>query len=173
MLALSLGRSGFQIFVFFVACSTLVGKIRFEGSLGNHAEIYLFIFSAEIVEIIVIVKSIFGLFIVVERPLFDFSLGAPLGTRALDRDLRRGRRRRMRLKECLDLFWSREVTVDQFEKHFVNDFAVGCQIRSDAHLLHLGMRNALARLWPRFQEELIAIFYSMILTCESQPENRL
>ena len=64
----------------------------------------------------------------------------------------------MRLEKRANLLWRGQPAVNQFKEDGLDDFAVGCQFRCDAHLLHKRMRDALACFRPDLQEKIEALF---------------
>ena len=172
---LAASRSGFVfgfvlgLFLVFVGLDVLT-EFCFQFQLRN-PEVYLFFVSADLVQFRLILWPCLVL-VFVKGALLHLWLGAPLGPRTLDRDLRWRRRRRIRLEEGPRFFRSGQAAVNQLEENLVDDFAVRREVRSDAHLLHERVRNALLCLRPNSQELVIAFFNGCRSRSKTKPENR-
>ena len=115
------------------------------------AKVNLILFDAEIVQILILVRSVFAIFIVLERMLFHLGLAA-LGAWPLDGHLRWRRRRRMRLKEGANLLRGGQPAVDQLQEYCIHNIAIRSKFRGNAHLLQNKVRQPLTRFRPDLQE---------------------
>src|SRR5215469_4088891 len=134
-------------------------------------DLLLFAFlTTDIVEVLFF-KRLFGFLFFVEGLFLDL-FNAPLGACALDGDLRRWCRRRMRLQESTHLLRRVQVPVYELQEDLVNDVLVSREVGRNPHLLQQGMRNTLARLWPGLQEELVLRLDSTVFGGEPEPKHR-
>ena len=153
-----------------ISCSSFrfLGEVNVQIDLGKvQIEAKVIVVSAEVVQILIDFQVVFGL--IVEGVPFQLGLGTAFGARPLDGDLGRRCGRRIRLKESSGFFRRGEFAIEQLEENGLHDLMISRQFGGNAHLLHQGVRNALAGFWPDFEEEIKAFLDDRILAGKPKP----
>ena len=165
-------RSWLLVFAIKIVVSRLFFQVGVKIHLGQlYSDVQLHIVAFDFSKIVVDVELLVPIFLVVERALLELGLRA-FCAGALDGDLWRRGRGRMRLEESPQLLRRLQLAVDQLQEDLVDDILVDCQLWSDAHLLHEGMRDALFGFRPYLEELVKALLHCGVLGRKSKPENR-
>ncbi len=127
----------------FIVIVIIVAVIDIEGyvDLWHAQPDVVIVTAAHIVQVIISVGCVLGILVLVE--VFDLRFRPALAARPLDGDLRRRSRRRIRLQEGAHLFRRGQLAINQLQEDGVQNLVVIGQLRTNPHLLHQGIRNAL------------------------------